>query len=77
MNKKMWYKNPAEKWEDGLPIGNGRLAAMILGDPDCGRIALNHERLWRGKYRSRDVENNSDRLEEVMVLSPNIGELII
>ena len=27
----LWFKNPAEKWTDALPIGNGRLGAMVFG----------------------------------------------
>ncbi|MGV8092249.1 MAG: glycoside hydrolase N-terminal domain-containing protein [Mangrovibacterium sp.] len=30
---KLWYNKPAEKWEEALPIGNGRLGAMIFGTP--------------------------------------------
>ncbi|GEM_PF-5146241 len=31
------------RWLDGLPVGNGRLAAMVCGGPGCSRLALNHE----------------------------------
>lgn len=44
---------PAELWWDGLPIGNGRIGAMVLGGPGAERLALNHENLWRGKTRDR------------------------
>ena len=54
MNDKLWYKKPADQWNEGLPIGNGRLAAMVIGDPDRERIALNHEWLWRGINKDRD-----------------------
>ncbi len=61
----LWYARPAPEWKEGLPIGNGTLGAMVLGDPNADRIALNHEWLWRGEGRDRDVEKRNDRLEEI------------
>ena len=49
----------------GLPIGNGRLAAMVLGHADNERVALNHEWLWRGNGRDRDVEPRHQFLAEI------------
>ena len=37
---KMWYKKPAIVWNEALPIGNGRLAAMVYGNPANERIQL-------------------------------------
>ncbi len=68
MNSKLWYRKPASDWLEGLPIGNGRLAAMVLGQYPRERIALNHEWLWSGKYRNRDVEEKSQFLPEVRKL---------
>ena len=65
---KLWYSTPATEWKDGLPIGTGRLAAMVLGDPRAERVALNHEWLWRGANRCRDTEPRADRLAEVREL---------
>ena len=65
MKKLLWYKKPTEIYMDGLPIGNGRLAAMVLGRPERGRIALNHEWMWRGENRFRDVEDMAKHLPEV------------
>ena len=36
----MWYKAPADKWENALPLGNGRLGGMIFGGVDEERIQL-------------------------------------
>jgi hypothetical protein len=50
----LWYTYPATSCKDGLPIGNGIVGAMVMGDPKQTRIALNHNRLWREKkFRSR------------------------
>jgi alpha-L-fucosidase 2 len=44
----MHYDQPADKWTDALPIGNGRLGAMIFGRTDKELIQLNEESLWAG-----------------------------
>src|SRR5512133_2286828 len=46
---KLWYKKPAAVWEEALPIGNGRLGAMIFGAPAVDRIQFNEETLWAGE----------------------------
>ncbi|MGZ3755078.1 MAG: glycosyl hydrolase family 95 catalytic domain-containing protein [Mucilaginibacter sp.] len=49
---KLWYNQPAQKWTDALPIGNGRLGAMIFGGVDEDRIQFNENTLWTGEPRS-------------------------
>lgn len=44
----LWYKKPAKNWDEALPIGNGRLGAMIFGRTDNELIQLNEETLWTG-----------------------------
>ncbi|MBT3344431.1 MAG: glycoside hydrolase family 95 protein [Gemmatimonadetes bacterium] len=61
----LWYRQPADHYMNGLPIGTGRLAAMVLGGIETERIALNHEWLWRGQNRCRDTEPRADRLPDV------------
>ena len=46
---KLWYNQPAEKWEEALPIGNGRLGAMIFGTPATEHLQLNEETVWAGE----------------------------
>ena len=64
----MRFNQPATAWKEGLPIGNGRLAAMIWGDKHKDVIALNHEWLWRGVNRDRKVVPNADKLDYVREL---------
>jgi len=45
---KLWYNKPAQKWTEALPIGNGRLGAMIFGGVGNDRIQFNEETLWTG-----------------------------
>ena len=42
----LWYEQAAKQWEEALPIGNGRLGAMVFGDPISERIQLNDDSLW-------------------------------
>ncbi len=65
MNRKLWYRQPAAEYMAGLPLGNGRLAAMVLGTVPRERIALNHEWLWRGVHRDRDVQDCWQHLTEI------------
>ncbi len=53
MQDTIWYQSPAKVWMDGLPIGNGRLAAMVWGE-QTDIVTMNHEYLWRGEHRNRE-----------------------
>ncbi|HSA01497.1 MAG TPA: glycoside hydrolase family 95 protein, partial [Candidatus Paceibacterota bacterium] len=44
----LWYDKPAVKWEEALPVGNGRLGAMVFGQPAAERLQLNEGTLWAG-----------------------------
>lgn len=44
----LWYKKPADKWEQALPIGNGRLGAMVFGKIANEEIILNEDTIWTG-----------------------------
>ena len=48
---KLWYKQPAVKWTEALPVGNGRIGAMIFGGIENDRIQFNEETLWTGEPR--------------------------
>lgn len=46
---RLWYNSPAGNWNEALPIGNGRLAAMVFGNPANERLQLNEETVWAGE----------------------------
>ena len=50
-NLTLWYQKPAEEWTEALPVGNGRLGAMVFGGVAQERIQLNQETLWDGGPR--------------------------
>jgi len=66
--KKLWYEQPAADWLEGLPIGTGRIGAMVWGGHLCEQLTLNHEWLWRGHFRDRDNRQVAHRLGEVRSL---------
>jgi alpha-L-fucosidase 2 len=45
---RLWYDKPAEKWIEALPVGNGRLGAMVFGQPEKERLSLNDITVWSG-----------------------------
>ncbi|HET8656991.1 MAG TPA: glycoside hydrolase family 95 protein [Longimicrobiaceae bacterium] len=47
----LWYPTPASQWVEALPVGNGRLGAMVFGKPAHERIQFNESTLWAGTPR--------------------------
>ena len=45
---KLWYERPATQWVEALPVGNGRLGAMVFGGIEQERLQLNEGTLWAG-----------------------------
>lgn len=50
----LFFDQPAATWPDALPVGNGRLGAMVFGNPAHERLQLNEETVWIGERRDRD-----------------------
>ena len=44
----LWYRQPAADWNEALPVGNGRIGAMVFGNPWKETIQINEESLWGG-----------------------------
>lgn len=64
----MYYKTPAAKWEEALPVGNGRLGAMMHGNPFEEVIQLNEETYWTGGPYSTVVKGGHEKLKEIQKL---------
>ncbi|MFW6043251.1 MAG: glycosyl hydrolase family 95 catalytic domain-containing protein [Marinilabiliaceae bacterium] len=62
---KLWYNQPAEAWNEALPVGNGRLGAMVFGDPVNETIQLNEETFWSGGPSRNDNPKAREALPEV------------
>jgi alpha-L-fucosidase 2 len=66
---KLWYDRPAQVWTEALPLGNGRLGAMVYGTPATEQIQLNEETIWAGRPNNNA---NPNALEYI----PRIRDLV-
>jgi len=62
---KVWNRQPAARWADAMPLGNGRLGAMVTGGAERERIYLNEDTLWSGFPTERDTPPEPGALAEV------------
>ena len=65
----LWYTKPAAEWEEALPLGNGRLGAMIAENLREERIQVNEETIWYGGWEDRlnpDARENLPKLRELV-----------
>src|SRR3954463_5643993 len=71
----LWYDRPAEKWTDALPIGNGRLAAMVYGGAERERLQLNEDTLYSGEppadLRTLDITKDFDQVTGLLRAGKN------
>ncbi|WP_410812741.1 glycosyl hydrolase family 95 catalytic domain-containing protein [Micromonospora sp. 067-2] len=72
--RRLTYDRPARIWTEALPVGNGRLGAMVFGDPHRERIALNVDTLWSGGPRDAGVTDGPAALAEVRRLLLDEGD---
>ena len=65
---KLWYNAPATDWNEALPLGNGRLGAMVFGNPVNENIQLNENTLWAGGPHRNDNAAAKASLSEIRTL---------
>lgn len=61
----LWYKKPAQTWTEALPVGNGRIGAMVYGDFRKENIQLNEESVWAGTKINNNNPGSKDHLKEI------------
>src|SRR4051794_8480860 len=64
----LWYSQPAGQWLEALPVGNGRLGAMVYGGVLAERIGLNEDTLWSGGPKDCDNPDALKTLPEIRAL---------
>src|SRR5262249_16706500 len=64
----LWYAQPAEKWVEALPVGNGRLGAMVFGGVTNEHIQFNEDTLWTGQPHEYQHEGASKFLPKIRQL---------
>lgn len=68
MQDKLWYRQSASNWNEALPLGNGRLGAMVFGRVESELIQLNEDSLWYGGPRDRHNPAAAAYLPEIRKL---------
>jgi len=64
----VWFSTPATKWDEALPVGNGRLGAMVFGTVNEERLQLNENTYWTGGPYSTVVKGGAKVLPEIQRL---------
>lgn len=64
----LWYQSPATNWNEALPVGNGRLGAMIFGGVTSERLQLNEDSLWSGAPQEADNPKALEALPQIRQL---------
>ena len=65
---RLWYQDPASRWIDALPVGNGRLGTMVYGGVSTEVIHLNEDSLWAGRAYPQDGRRFREGLPQVRAL---------
>ena len=68
MSTLLWHNEFKNDWMWALPLGNGRLGAMVYGNPDCEQIEINEESLWCGRKIKETYHASPDALKEIRAL---------
>jgi len=67
-NLKLIYNRPAENWNEALPIGNGKLGAMVFGGASQEHLQLNEETIWAGEPGNNVPKNTFDSIQKIRKL---------
>jgi len=62
---KLWYASPAKQWTEALPVGNGRLGAMVFGGIHFEHLSINEESLWAGQPINNNNPDAGEYLPEI------------
>lgn len=65
---KLWYQQPANAWEEALPLGNGDLGVMVFGKTDVERLQLNGDAMWPGDNGWSEPDGTPEDLKKVREL---------
>ena len=68
MSTKLFYNQFVNDWMHALPLGNGRIGAMVFGNPDLETIEINEESLWSGRQIKEAYHATPEVLEQIRAL---------
>ncbi|TWT29770.1 hypothetical protein KOR34_50880 [Posidoniimonas corsicana] len=66
----IWFDRPAVQWTEALPVGNGRLGAMVFGGVQEARWQFNEDSVWTGRphsYANQGASEHLDRIRELLL----------
>ncbi|TWT77598.1 hypothetical protein Pla123a_13940 [Posidoniimonas polymericola] len=63
--REIWFDKPAERFTESIPLGNGRLGAMLFGGTDEMRVVLNEAGMWSGSRQDADRAEAHESLPEI------------
>src|SRR5574344_2044738 len=64
----LWYRQPAQEWTESLPVGNGRLGAMVFGGVAAETIQLNEDTIWCGRPEALNRTAAGKQLPKIRAL---------
>ena len=64
----LWYQQPAGRWTEALPVGNGRLGGMVYGSVQTEHIQLNEDTFWSGDKVDRNNPKSLENLPKIRSL---------
>ena len=65
MKNTLFYTKKAKYFEEALPVGNGRIGAMVYGDLKTERLSLNEDTLWSGYPKDLNTKDAHEHLDEI------------
>ena len=75
---RMWYDSPAVRWTDALPIGNGKMGAMVFSGVANERLQINEYTFWSGRphcYARKDSYKNLAEVRKLVAEKKKGGEV--
>ena len=72
MSTRIWHDRFANDWMRAFPLGNGRIGAMIYGDPSRETIEINEESLWSGRQHKENYHSSPEILQELRNLQSDV-----
>jgi|GEM_PF-4033909 len=70
--EKLLFSTPSQVWEEGLPVGNGKLGGMLFGSPRDTYLQCNEDSLWHGG--PRDPNSQASKLNLPKIRTVNLRE---
>ena len=67
MSTRLWLNEYIDDWMCAFPLGNGRVGAMVYGNPQCERIEINEESLWSGRQIEEKYHASAEVLAEKLI----------